>query len=93
MERRILYRSTNRDLNARGIPGFKGRVTFREALFMGQAGVPWAETSWRYIDPGFTEKPQLSHHALQDALDQAELFKKILRDINTKTTSPGEKHP
>jgi DNA polymerase III epsilon subunit-like protein len=64
-----------------------------KALFMGQAGVPWAQTSWRYIEPGFTEKPQLTHHALQDALDQAVLFKKILRDMKTKTTSPGEEHP
>jgi DNA polymerase III epsilon subunit-like protein len=49
-----------------------------KALYMGQAGVPWSQTSWRYINPEYTEKPQLSHHALQDALDQAELFKKIL---------------
>ena len=49
-----------------------------KALYMGQAGVPWSHTSWRYIDPTFAEKPQLTHHALQDALDQAELFKKIL---------------
>lgn len=49
-----------------------------KALYMGQAGVPWSHTSWRYINPASAEKPQLTHHALQDALDQAELFKKIL---------------
>ncbi len=49
-----------------------------KALYMGQAGVPWSQTSWRYISPQFAEDPHLTHHALQDALDQAELFKKIL---------------
>ena len=52
-----------------------------KAFYMGQAGVPWSQTSWRFISPQYAEKPQLTHHALQDALDQAELFKKILREI------------
>jgi DNA polymerase III epsilon subunit-like protein len=52
-----------------------------KAFYMGQAGVPWSQTSWRYISPQFAEKPQLTHHALQDALDQAELFKKIHGEI------------
>jgi ribonuclease T len=51
-----------------------------KALYMGQTGVPWSQTSWRFIIPEYTEKPQLTHHALQDALDQADLFKKILRE-------------
>jgi threonine synthase len=34
---RILYYSTNRELNTKDIKGFKGEVTFKEALFMGQA--------------------------------------------------------
>jgi threonine synthase len=34
---RILYYSTNRELNTGEIKGFKGEVTFKEALFMGQA--------------------------------------------------------
>ena len=53
-----------------------------KAFYMGQAGVPWSQTSWRYIIPQYTEKPQLTHHALQDALDQAELFKKLLAGIH-----------
>jgi threonine synthase len=32
-----LYYSTNRELNTKEIKGFKGEVTFKEALFMGQA--------------------------------------------------------
>jgi ribonuclease T len=61
-----------------------------KAFYMGQAGVPWSQTSWRYISPELTEKPQLTHHALQDALDQAELFKKILREISKRTIRTGD---
>jgi DNA polymerase III epsilon subunit-like protein len=49
-----------------------------KAFYMGQAGVPWSETSWRYINPQLAEATLLTHHALQDALDQAALFKKLL---------------
>jgi threonine synthase len=37
LSNRILYYSTNRELNTEEIEGFKGEVTFKEALFMGQA--------------------------------------------------------
>ncbi|MBN1694305.1 threonine synthase [candidate division WOR-3 bacterium] len=37
MGNRILYYSTNRELNTEKVEGFKGEVTFKEALFMGQA--------------------------------------------------------
>jgi len=37
LSNKILYYSTNRDLNTEEIKGFKGEVTFKEALFMGQA--------------------------------------------------------
>ncbi len=37
MSNRILYYSTNRDLKTEEFEGFKGEVTFKEALFMGQA--------------------------------------------------------
>ena len=37
MSDRILYYSTNREVNTKEIKGFKGKVTFKEALFMGQA--------------------------------------------------------
>jgi DNA polymerase III epsilon subunit-like protein len=51
-----------------------------KAYFMGHARVPWSQTSWRYISPQLTEKNSLTHHALQDALDQADLFVKILEE-------------
>ena len=37
MSDRILYYSTNKDLNTEEIKGFKAEVSFKEALFMGQA--------------------------------------------------------
>lgn len=37
MKNRILYHSTNRHLNTDKITGFKKKVTFKQALFMGQA--------------------------------------------------------
>jgi ribonuclease T len=49
-----------------------------KALYMGQASVPWSQTSWRHISPQYIEHTSLTHHALQDALDQAELFKRLL---------------
>ena len=61
-----------------------------KALYMGQAGVPWSQTSWRFISPQYAEKPQLTHHALQDSLDQAELFKKILGDSAKRIKQTGD---
>ena len=55
-----------------------------KALYMGLAGVDWSQTSWRFIDPHFVEVKNLTHHALQDALDQAKLFKKLLDDIHIR---------
>jgi DNA polymerase III epsilon subunit-like protein len=52
-----------------------------KAFYMGWAGVTWAQTSWRFISPTYAENPNLTHHALQDALDQAKLFKKMLDDM------------
>ncbi len=49
-----------------------------KALYMGRTGVTWSQTSWRFISPQLTDDTHLTHHALQDALDQAVLFKKIL---------------
>ncbi len=58
-----------------------------KALYMGLAGVSWQQTSWRFIDPHIVDKKDLSHHALQDALDQAELFKKLLCDLDRKKST------
>jgi DNA polymerase III epsilon subunit-like protein len=55
-----------------------------KAYYMGKYGVTWAETSMRYLSPRFLADQPLSHHALQDAIDQADLFIKILEASNGK---------
>lgn len=51
-----------------------------KAFYMGMAGVPWAETSMRYVSPRYLGNRDLTHHALRDALDQAEIFQKMLSE-------------
>lgn len=61
-----------------------------KAFYMGMAGVPWSQTSWRTINPGDAEETQLTHHALQDAIDQAQLFKKMLAKMHLYTERSGD---
>jgi len=51
-----------------------------KSYYMGLAGVTWAETSMRYVSPRYLGDQRLSHHALQDAQDQAQVFKKMLAE-------------
>jgi len=48
-----------------------------KAFFMGRVGVPWRQTSKRFIDSTLPEPSPLTHHALEDALVQADLFLKV----------------
>jgi ribonuclease T len=52
-----------------------------KALFMGMSGCTWAQTTKRTLSPRFLDGRHLSHNALSDALDQAEIFEKILAEI------------
>ena len=58
-----------------------------KAFYMGCAGVPWAETTMRFVSARYLENRQLSHHALQDALDQALIFQKMLAEAGGRNTS------
>ncbi|HNT23830.1 MAG TPA: 3'-5' exonuclease [Anaerolineales bacterium] len=49
-----------------------------KAYYMGLAHTPWRKTSMRYLAPYYLDDRTLSHHALRDALDQAEIFAKLL---------------
>ena len=49
-----------------------------KSFYMGLAKVPWAETTMQYIGQRYLNQPSLIHHALRDALDQGEIFRKIL---------------
>ncbi len=49
-----------------------------KAFYMGLAGVPFLATSRRYLSENKLSLPPLEHHALQDALEQAELLRRML---------------
>jgi DNA polymerase III epsilon subunit-like protein len=49
-----------------------------KSYYMGLAGVSWAETTMQFLAPRYLDRPALVHHALRDALDQAEIFRKLL---------------
>ncbi len=56
-----------------------------KAYFMGQTGVDWGQTSFRYMSNHFLEERHRTHNALADAQDQAEIFRRILeRATETK---------
>jgi DNA polymerase III epsilon subunit-like protein len=61
-----------------------------KAFYMGMAGVPWEETSMRYISPRFLGARDLTHHALRDALDQAEIFQKMLVELQQMSHAKGD---
>lgn len=60
-----------------------------KALYMGMAGVPWSQTTWRSISPKYITEHNLTHHALQDALDQADIFKMILEEMHKRKPTSG----
>jgi ribonuclease T len=48
------------------------------AYFMGLTGSRWSEASLKDVSHHYLENRLLSHHALQDAIDQADIFLKLL---------------
>jgi DNA polymerase III epsilon subunit-like protein len=57
-----------------------------KAFYMGLAGVPWPETGMRFLAARYLDGRTLSHHALQDARDQAEMFRKMLQEAAGRRT-------
>lgn len=51
-----------------------------KAFYMGFMGVPWDKTGWRTVANRYLNNRLLSHHALQDAQDQAEVFRQMLAE-------------
>ncbi len=51
-----------------------------KAFYMGLTGSTWEETSLSHISPRYLDNQQLTHHALRDALDQGEIFRKLLAE-------------
>jgi DNA polymerase III epsilon subunit-like protein len=50
-----------------------------KSYYMGLHGVTWEETGIAQVSHCYSENQHLSHHALQDAIDQATIFRKMLR--------------
>lgn len=51
-----------------------------KALYMGVAGVPWSETSLGHMAARYGMEVALPHHALEDAVLQAVVFRRILEE-------------
>jgi DNA polymerase III epsilon subunit-like protein len=51
-----------------------------KAFSMGLSGSTWQETSKRHLGSRYPGRPAPIHHALQDALEQAELFRHMLTE-------------
>jgi hypothetical protein len=49
-----------------------------KSYYMGLEGVTWQETSHRYVSQKYCSRPELTHHALDDALDEAEILQAML---------------
>jgi DNA polymerase III epsilon subunit-like protein len=49
-----------------------------KSYYMGLAKVPWAETTMQFLGPRYLNQSALIHHALRDALDQGEIFRKLI---------------
>ncbi len=50
-----------------------------KAFYMGLTGVTWARTSMKYLHRRYLNGRELTHNALRDAQDQADLFAQILK--------------
>jgi len=51
-----------------------------KAFYMGMAGIQWKETGFEKIAKRYDIELALNHNALQDALTQAELFRRMLEE-------------
>ena len=56
-----------------------------KAYFMGKNGVDWGQTSMQHMSQHFLEERHLTHNALADAQDQAEIFSMILQQLPRDT--------
>jgi ribonuclease T len=51
-----------------------------KSYYMGLTKKPWKETTMRYVGQRYLDQPALVHHALQDAIDQAVIFRRMLEE-------------
>ena len=55
-----------------------------KSYYMGLAKVPWAETTMQFLGIRYLNQPALIHHALRDALDQGEIFCKLILEAGNQ---------
>lgn len=56
-----------------------------KAFYMGLTGTQWSETGFEKIARHYGIEQPLTHHALEDAIAQAGVFRRMLEDKNTNT--------
>lgn len=56
-----------------------------KAFYMGRVGCNWAETSLKQLPSDLHSKLPLTHNALEDAIAQGEIFRKLLEPSQNKT--------
>ena len=64
-----------------------------KSYYVGMMGSTWEQTSMRHLSPKYLSGRPLSHNALGDARDQAELFRRISEDaaaLRTASTQATE---
>jgi inhibitor of KinA sporulation pathway (predicted exonuclease) len=61
-----------------------------KSFYMAHAGVTWAETGSNLVRARYLHEREFTHHALRDALDQAEIFEKMLAESRQKNLPPNE---
>lgn len=59
-----------------------------KSYFAGLSGGTWADTSMAIVAPLYRRTPVLTHNALQDAKDQAELFRAMIAEAPPQRSGP-----
>ncbi len=67
-----------------GYNPFSHKALDIKSFYMGMKGVPWCDTGWQPVANHYLENRPLSHHALQDARNQAEVFRQMLEEQRDK---------
>jgi len=61
-----------------------------KSFYMGFGGVSWVETTMAHLSPRYLNHKHLTHQALRDALDQADIFSKMLTEARKKHSEKGD---
>jgi DNA polymerase III epsilon subunit-like protein len=77
-----------------GVPNPFGHAALDlKALYMGATGEPWDRTSFAAVASHFGLHPHLPHHALEDALAQAEIFRRLIAGPARRLRHPRKEMP